>query len=113
LVAKLPISSTPQNIHFFVQCNIPERFGFVQATKWQVNINEMLTRVPSIPSEDLSAHFDSINSKLSIYENLKDAPMLLKLAIYQNNAILNTTTNIDNILDTDMVPHILSYLTDG
>ena len=73
----------------------------------------MLCLIPSIPLDDLSAHFDSINSKLSVYENLKDAPMLLELAIYQNNAILNTTTNIDGILDTNIVPRILSYLTDG
>ena len=104
---------SPSTYCFFVRCNMPERIGLVQATKWQGNIHEMLCLIPSTPLDDLSAHFDSINSKLSVYENLKDAPMLLELAIYQNNAILNTTTNIDGILDTDIVPRILSYLTDG
>ena len=81
------------------------------ARKWQINIHDMLSRIPFIPPEDLSAYFNSINSKLSAYENLKDAPMLLELAIYQNNAILNTNANIDDILNTDIVPRILSYLT--
>ena len=95
----------------FAPCNIPERIGLVQARKWQLNIHEMLRRIPSISPEILSAYFESINSKLSVYENLKDAPMLLELAIYQNNGILNN--NIDDILTTDIVPHALSYLTDG
>jgi hypothetical protein len=95
---------------FFARCNIPMRVGLVQARKWQVNIHEMLRRIPSIPDKDLSAYFDSIDSKLSLYENLKDAPVLLELAIYWDNAFLNT--NIDDILNTDIVPRIMSYLTD-
>ena len=94
----------------FARCNIPERVGLVQARKWQVNIHEMFRRIPSISPEDLSAYFESI-SKLSVYEKLKDVPMLLELAIYQNNGILNT--KIDDILNADIVPRILSYLTDG
>jgi hypothetical protein len=39
--------------------------------------------------------------------------MLLELAIYQNNAILNTNANIDDILNSNIVPRILSYLTYG
>jgi len=105
---------SPSTYCFFVRRNIPERVGLVQATKWQGIIHEMLRRIPSIPLDELSAHFDSINSKLSVYENLKDAPMLLELAIYQNNAILNTNANIDDILNTNIAPCILSYLlTDG
>jgi hypothetical protein len=96
---------------FFARCNVPERVGLVQARKWQVNIHEMLRRIPSIFHTDLSAYFDSIDSKLSIYQKLKDAPMLLELAIYRNNAI--HSTNIDDILNTDIIPHVLSYLTDG
>jgi hypothetical protein len=96
---------------FFARCNIPERVGLVKARKWQFNIHEMLRRIPSISPENLSAYFDFINSKLSVYESLKDVPMLLELAIYRNNGILNT--NIDDILNTDIVPCVLSYLTDG
>jgi hypothetical protein len=98
---------------FFVRCNIPERVGLVQARKWQFNIHEMLEHIPSVTPEDLSAYFESIDSKLSVYDNLKDVPMLLELAIYRNNGILNTNTNIDDILNTDIVPGILSYITDG
>jgi hypothetical protein len=96
---------------FFAQCNVPERVGLVQARKWQANIHEMLWRIPSILHTDLSAYFDFIDSKLSVYQKLKDAPMLLQLAIYGNNAI--HSTNIDDILNTDTIPHVLSYLTDG
>ena len=96
---------------FLARCNIPARVGLVQARKWKVNIHEMLLRIPSILHKDLSAYFDSIDSKLSIYDNLKDAPMLLELAIYRNNVILNT--NIDDILNSDFVPCVQSYLTDG
>ena len=96
---------------FFAQCNVPERVGLVQARKWQANIHEMLWRIPSILHTDLSAYFDFIDSKLSVYQKLKDAPMLLQLAIYGNNAI--HSTNIDDILNTDIIPHVLSYLTDG
>jgi hypothetical protein len=71
----------------------------------------MLRRIPSIHSWDLDAHFYSIDSKLSVYINLKDAPTLLEHAIYRNN---NTRdTSIDDILNTDIVPRVLSYLTDG
>ena len=101
------------HITFFVRCNIPERVGVVQARKWQVDIHEMLSHIPFIPSKDVSAYLYSIDFKLSVNENLKDAPMLLNLAVYRNNAILNTNANIDDILNTNIAPCILSYQTDG
>jgi len=104
---------SPSTYCFFVQCNIPGRVGLLQATKWQFNVHEMLRRIPSVTIEDLSAYFEYINFKLSVYENLKDVPMLLERAIFQNKGILNTNTNIDDILNTDIVPGILSYITDG
>ena len=70
----------------------------------------MLRHIPSIPDNELNAYFESINSKLSLYENLNEAPMLLELAIYWDNAFPNT--NIDDILSTDIVPRIMSYLTE-
>ncbi len=98
-------------ILLFFRCNVPERVGLVQARKWQINTHEMLRRIPTISPKDLSAYFDSIDSKLSVYKNLMYTPMLLELAIYRTKSILST--NIDDILNTNIVPHVLSYLTDG
>ena len=86
----------------------------------------MLRRIPSISSEGWLSYFDSIHSKLSVYENLKDVAMLLELAIWktkiinhydQNTATL--TTKVKLLCRTDsitmvsiIVPNVLSYLTD-
>ncbi len=95
-----------------MQCNIPERLGLIQAIKWQSSIHDMLSHIPSISSEDLISYFESIDSKLFLYENLRDAPTLLELAIHRNSGIVNT--NINAILDRDIVPRVLSYLlTEG
>ena len=48
----------------------------------------MLRRIPTISHEDLTAYFDSINSKLSYNENLSDVPMLLDLVIPNNDIVL-------------------------
>jgi hypothetical protein len=48
---------------------------------WQTNIYDMLRRIPSAFLN--KAFFDSIHSKLLEYKNLKDAPMLLELAIWK------------------------------
>ena len=61
----------------------------------------MLKHIPSITPEALRAYFESINSKLSIYENLKDAPMLLELAIWKSKIEEQTDGNI-NLLTPDM-----------
>jgi hypothetical protein len=41
----------------------------------------MLRRIPSISAKGLDYYFDSIDSKLSEYKNLEDAPTMLELAI--------------------------------
>ena len=66
--------------NFLVRCNIPKRVGFIPRV-WQTNIYDMLRRIPSAFLN--KAFFDSIHSKLLEYENLKDAPMLLELAIWK------------------------------
>jgi hypothetical protein len=46
-------------------------------SSWQVNIHKMLRSIPTIATRALFAYFDSINSKVSVYENLLNAaPML-------------------------------------
>jgi hypothetical protein len=62
---------------FFVRCNIPERLGLVSPRKWRSDIHDRLRRIPSISPKGLDSNFHSIDSKLSVYNELKDAPALL------------------------------------
>ena len=109
---------------FFVRGNIPERVGLLLPRMWQSNIHDMLGGIPSISSKDLDSYFRSIDSKLSVYDKLKDAPALLELAIWKSKIIERTDGNID-LLDADMkiecrtdslsmvviiVPNVLSFL---
>ena len=109
-----------------IPSNIPNRLGLVRERKWHANIQDMLRRIPSISSEGWLSYFDSIHSKLSVYENLKDVPMLLELAIWkskiidhydQNTAILTAEVKMQCRIDSItmvsiVVPNVLSYLTD-
>jgi hypothetical protein len=62
----------------------------------------MLRGISSIAGfRDLYPHFDSINSKLSVYEKLKDSPALLELAIWKSKIIEQTEGNVD-LLTIDM-----------
>jgi hypothetical protein len=72
---------------FLVRCNIPQRLGLVLVRSWKYNIHEMLRRIPT-KDWGLRAYFDSINSKLSYYENISEAPMLLELVIPKNDVVL-------------------------
>ena len=86
---------------FFVGCNIPERVGLLLPRMWQSNIHDMLGGIPSISSKGLDSYFCSIDSKLSVYDKLKDSPALLELAIWKSKIIERTDRNID-LLDADM-----------
>jgi hypothetical protein len=86
---------------FFIRCNIPERVGLLLPRMWQSNIHAMLGGIPSISSKGLDSYFHSIDSKLSVYNKLKDAPALLELAIWKSKIIERTDGNID-LLDADM-----------
>jgi hypothetical protein len=86
----------------------------------------MLRHIPSISTEGWLSYFDSIHTKLSVYENLKDVLMLLELAIWKskithhhdrNTAILAAEVKLqcraDSITTVSIVvPNVLSYLTD-
>jgi hypothetical protein len=89
----------------------------------------MLRCIPSTSPEGLDTCYDSINSKLSVYENLRDAPMLLELAIWKSKIIQQLFNRDNGILTVNMlkmkchtnsvamvtiiVPNVLSFLTDG
>jgi hypothetical protein len=84
----------------------------------------MLSLIPSISTEGLNAYFKSIDSKLSEYESLNEAPMLLELAIWkskitkrfdQNNNYCTTDMRKRRRIDpvsmvTSIVPNVLSFL---
>ena len=44
----------------------------------------MLRRIPLISKQGLKSYFDSVDVKLSVYEILKDAPVLLELALWKS-----------------------------
>ena len=105
-----------------------ERLRLVRPRKWQTNIHGMLSRIPSISFKALKKYFDSINSKLSVYEDLEDAPMLLELVLWKSKIIeqFDRSSTTPVIVDTKMqcridsqsmvaiiVPNVLPFLTDG
>jgi len=120
------VFSCCQALTTVIPSNIPTRLGLVGERKWHANIQDMLRRIPSIPSEGWLSHFDSIHTKLSVYENLKDVPMLLELAIWKsrtthhrdrNTAILAAEVKLQCRADSItmvsiVVPNVLSYLID-
>jgi len=120
------VFSCCQALTTVIPSNIPNRLGLVGERKWHANIQDMLRRIPSIPSEGWLSHFDSIHTKLSVYENLKDVPMLLELAIWKsrtthhrdrNTAILAAEVKLQCRADSItmvsiVVPNVLSYLID-
>jgi hypothetical protein len=64
---------------FLVRCSIPARFsGLALVSSWQANIHDMLRRIPTVSAEVLNVYFDTIESKLTAYENLlNEAPTLI------------------------------------
>jgi hypothetical protein len=48
----------------------------------------MMGRIPTVSTDGLNAYFDTIDSKLTIYEDLSELPLLLELAIPNNNIVL-------------------------
>jgi hypothetical protein len=83
--------------------------------------------IPSISPKGLDSYFCSIDSKLSVYKKLKDAPALLELAIWRSKITKQTDKN-NGLLTRDMkmecridslsiveiiVTNVLSFLTDG
>jgi hypothetical protein len=55
----------------------------------------MLQRLPFISCWDLDCYVDSIRSKLCIYNDLKGAPAMLKLAIWKSKIVKQTDGNIN------------------
>jgi hypothetical protein len=47
----------------------------------------MLRSIPTIAATNLNAHFDAIEARLNIYENMSEAPTLIELVI-QNDDIV-------------------------
>ena len=87
-------------VHMKTPCVLiafPQRVGHLLRL-WQITIRDKLWDIPTVDPDDfdmdskgldldahyLDAHFDSIDTKLSIYEYFsEDVPMLLELAIWK------------------------------
>jgi hypothetical protein len=87
----------------------------------------MLRRIPSIRAKDMESFFASIDSRLSLYDNLKDSPALLELVIWKSK-IFDQFSPSDTLLTTEIkmhcrtdsismvniiVPNVMAFLTDG
>ena len=82
-----------------IKFNVPNRLALIQARSWRVNIYDMLGSIPTYYSkgifgtlgfytiEGLNSLFVSIDSKLTIYENMSEAPMLLERAIPNDDIV--------------------------
>ena len=70
-----------------VRCSIPKRLGLIQVLSWRANIYDVLRRISTFSIAYLNAYFDSIDAKLSVYENLSEAPESLELAIPNNDIV--------------------------
>ena len=77
---------------FLVRRSIPDRLGLVQVRCLRANIYKMLRRIPSFSKRCLNAQFDTIHSRLAIYEHFihahGEAIMLLELAIPSDDIIM-------------------------
>jgi len=109
---------TPCIYSLLVQYNIPEEICTLPARTWQLNIHEMLRRIPDVVNRTfrssyldctdpsltreviLEVYLDSISDKIEYYNMLGEVPMLLERAIFGGHGHA----------ETDIVPHILSYL---
>jgi cobalamin biosynthesis protein CobT len=94
--------------------------------KWQAIIHGMIKRIPLISRKSMKSYFDSIDSKLVHYEHLKNAFMLLELAIWKSKISERFGQNVDSLtiemklqcrtdslsMVNKIVPFVLPFLTD-
>jgi hypothetical protein len=122
---------------FLVKHDIPNRLSLVRVRSWRAKLYDMLSRIPTIHPDGVNIFFHSIESKLTLYENLKDHPALLELAIWKSkisdqhdHSDDHIMTNLTKKRRTDsvsrtqfrneslnmvmiIVPIVFSFLTDG
>ncbi len=81
---------------------------------WRSDIPDMLWGIPSISPEGLDSHFRCIDSKLSVYAELKDAGALLELAIWKLKIDKQKMKcRIDSLsMVVIIIPYVLSFVTD-
>ena len=61
----------------------------------------MLKRIPTILAKGLKSFFASINTRLTLYESLKDLPALLELIIWKSKTIHQSSPS-NTLLTTEM-----------
>jgi hypothetical protein len=56
---------------FLIRCGIPKHFlGLSKISSWQANIYGMPGCIPTVSNEGMNAYLDTIDTKLTVYDNL-------------------------------------------
>ena len=111
----------------FSQIQHSRAFGPRPIEEWRANIHGMPLSIPFIHPNIMTAYIDCIDFKLSVYENLKDTPSMLELAIWKskideqcgrNNDLLTTEMKMQCrtnsiTMNQIVVPDVMNSLTDG
>jgi hypothetical protein len=83
-----------EKYNMLAQRSIPKRFEMMMLVSGKMHIRDMLSRIPSVFSQDLPLHFDSIELKLDHYLELQECVM----------------ESLDNAGIGFITPHVLSCL---
>ena len=115
------------SFQFLVKCSIPERLNAIGVRKWRMNIKQLVETIPSVDSDQLDTHFDTIHSKLVSYEveyqQLKDAAFLLELGLWKLTIDASMQGHLEDDTAADLrgqcrincgadiiIPNVLPYL---
>jgi len=132
---------------FLARYNIPKRVGMIKAREWKAHILAMLQRLPTmsfisndddeddgVDLDDYDVEYESgddgdnvvklengyslsFNSQLANYEQLQDAALVLELALWNNDNLIDDNgklmCQIDSLsMVSVIIPNVLSFLVD-
>ena len=110
---------------FLVKCSVSERLNAIGVRKWRTDIQNLVYGLHLIEHYNLTTDCDTVHSKLISYEQeyrqLKDATLLLELALWKSEIDQNYQTDEQLTADTKgqcrvtcgagiIIPNILPYL---
>ncbi len=110
---------------FLVQGNIPARLDTIKSQKWKITIHVMLQRIPEqlkwVNKFWIDRYFDSIEYRLSDYEQAQEVVPFLELALWKvkiteqsNGSLINDDSKILCRIDSFSMfaiifPNVLSF----
>jgi hypothetical protein len=110
---------------FFAHQTIPGRLSKIKASKWFLDIHEMLKQIPgAIEASKQEKYGEVITSKLATYENLRDVATFLELGLWKSKILehhadpasardLCDVTKAEHRLNCGasiIIPNVLSFL---